>query len=406
METAQNYITKALRSTCVEVATLTKIPVAINPDKLWTEVQAGTQMAYEERSAVENAELGGDKNRITALTREVTTILVGGVEGYKNGTEPAITDIDPSSVNVGPAEVANHVHKQSQRAKSVLASMPGLRAQMWVALVAAIFLAMIAALGVSHPLMVKAMGENGDPASLGTLVWMVIGANAIALTLGAVNTLFFRAPVTRLSPWATALVGAAIFFIAARYVASAMNAEFLLMQDLPPWAQLTVRIIETVGIGVALICVELGAGRSLAFAWFRFQQVRTDPPRLLQLLEEITEWESLRAKVDAASHAVRPVSGLENLRTFGVMLITQAVDGSLAQHRETLRKYDAAIEQPWAGSALEHVDIEWLRGQVTACETARDELLKLAGMQPPPDAIAAAATAPSTPPSSPTAATV
>ena len=406
METAQNYIIAALRSTCNEVATLTKIPVAINPDKLWTEVQSATQIAHDEFKAAEQVEQSGDKNSITALTQETTTISVGSVEGYKNGTEPAITDIDPASVNIGPAEVANHNHKLNQRAKSLLACIPGLKAQMWVALVVAIFLASIAALGVIHPLMVKAMGANEDPASLGILVWMVIGANAVALTLGAVNTLFFRAQVARLSPWAAALVGAAIFFIAARYIASAMNAEFLLMQDLPAWAQLTVRIIEAVGIGVALICVELGAGRCLAFAWFRFQQVRTDPPRLRQLLEEITEWQRLRAKVDAKSQAVKPAKELENLRTFAVMLITQAVEGGLAPHRETLRKFDSAIAQAWTGSTLEHVDIDWLRGQVEACESARDALLKLAGVQPPPDANAADATAPSTPPSSPTAATV
>lgn len=396
MNSPRDLVTHALANVVTEISNLTKIPVEINPEKTLSEVKLAAQSALDGQKQSDADEIAATRGRITELTREITTIEVAPVDQYKDGGTAVISCIDGSKVNIGPAEVASHLHQQAQRVKGITFAMNGMRAEAIFALCTGLFLAFVGALGVIQPMMMKAMGDNGDPANLGTVVWVVIVASAIALTIGAVNVTFFRPVTTRLAPWKAILVGVAIFFLAGRYVASAMNADFMLMQDMPPPVQIAIRILESMGIAVALICVELGSGRCFAFFWLRFQQTRTDSPRLEQLQQEIQEWSRLRAKDDARiQNAAQPIK-VEDLERQAALIVTETIDAGLAPHREVLRRDSKAIDQPWAGSAHEHIDVAWLTRQVAACESARDTFLRIAGLQPP-----GASTSPVTSPTPP-----
>lgn len=384
----REVVTPALANVTNETTNLTKIPVAINSGKIWTEVKLAAESALDGQKRSEADQIAADRGRITELTREITSLEVAGIDFYKDGAVPAIKTVAAYEVNTGPAEVASHFHKQSQSAKGVLAAMPGMRTEALFGFAAGFLLVLVGAIGVMQPLLTKAMGDNGELGTLGPVVWAVIVASAVALTIGAVNVTFFRQVTSRLAPWKTALVGLAIFFLTGRYVTSAMNADFLLMQALSSEVQTAIRVFEAIGIAIALVCVELGAGRCFAFFWLRFQQTRTDPPRLEQVLREIVEWSRLRAIDDGrARNAAQPIQ-ISDLYKQATSIVSEAIDGGLMPHRDILRRHNLAIEQPWAGSALEHIDIDWLQAQILACELARDELLRLAGMEPPSHATA------------------
>lgn len=395
MHSLRELVTPELTALTSAISNLTKIPVAINPGKTWAEVKLAAESALNSHRRFEADQIAADRGRITELTREITSLEVASIDLYKDGAVPVIKTVDASTVNTGPVEVANHLHKQAQSAKGVLAAISGMRTEALFGLSAGFFLVLVGAIGVMQPLITKAMGDNGDPSTLGAVVWAVIVASAVALTIGAVNVTFFRQVTNRLAPWKAVLVGLAIFFLTGRYVASAMNADFLLMQDLPSQVQTAIRIMEAIGIAIALVCVELGAGRCFAFFWLRFQQTRTNPPRLEQLLREIAEWSRLRAAEDGrARNAAQPIQ-ISDLYKQAAGVVSEAIDSGLMPHRDILRRHNLAIEQPWAGSALEHVDIDWLQAQILACELARDELLRLAGMEPTSPAMVTPAPHPS-----------
>lgn len=360
---------------------LTAIPLPITPKSVWESTKHAIGMGFStQKRALEEAFADG-KNRITQLTGELCTIKISELADVKKTDACAITTQDASVVNKGPTEVANHIQAIGQRAKTLLAGYVGMLKAAKIALCVAVALILISVLGVVHPLMKEAMGANTAASELGAMVWAVIFSTALALTLGLANVTFFRAPAVRISPLGSFIVGVAFFFLLARYIAAAIGADFMLMETLPSEASMTIRVLNAVGVGVALVCVEMGAGRALAFAWRRYQQ-SGDRPRLQQILLEIEEWVQLRSKCDAQGRAAKEALEITDLYKLAVLSIVKTINAGLATHHEVLRQHDMHVTQPWTGSTLENLDIAWLKGQVELCEQARNALLNLAGLDP------------------------
>lgn len=377
----EQFVANATAELSNNAQNLTTIPLPITPKSVWESTKHAIGMGFSTQKRAQEESLADGKNRITQLTGELCTVKISDLAEVKKTDACAITTQDASVVNKGPTEVANHIQAIGQRAKTLLAGYVGMLREAKIALWVAFGLIVISALGVVHPLMIEAMGANTAASELGAMVWAVIISTAIALTVGVANVTFFRASAVRISPLGALVVGVAFFFLLARYVAAAIGADFMLMDALPAEASMTIRILKAVGVGVALICVEMGAGRALAFAWRRYQQ-SGDRPRLQQILLEIEEWVQLRSKCDAQSRAVKETLDIVDLYKLAVLNIVKTINTGLAVHHEVLRQHDMHVTQPWTGSTLENLDIAWLKGQVELCEQARNALLNLAGLDP------------------------
>ena len=391
-------VTRAIGEAISTTVNFTTIPLAINPGAMWEKLKQSVDN-FRERIRLEvGSKTATAKNKITQLTRELTTFQVADINRYRCGSEPATQPAtDFTTTNNGPMEVANHIHKNSARAKAIVAALPGMWREAILAILCAIVLIVIGALGVSHPLMVQAMGANGEPSGISPLVWMVIASTALALMSGAINVTFFRSSAARVAPWHAVLVVIAFMFLTARYISSAMNSDFMLMQDMPPTAQFIIRILEAVGVGVALIAVEMGAGRALAFFWMRYQKTHNQR-RMEQIIHDTELWDQLRAEWDEENRQGQIEPKQSDLHKTAAMVISEHIDSGLQQHRDLLRRHAVSISQPWTGSPLEHVDIDWLQKQVTDCELARDALLILAGLVPPPPTMPTLPPVPPAPP--------
>jgi len=372
------------KSTNAMAESLTKIPLPINPSATLEGVKHAVNENVEDLKLANESDAAVAKGRVTQLAQSLTSLVVADLNDYKKGDSNAITPTSSPPSTTTPYETGLKLNgESSQRAKTILAALPGMMREGYIALVIAFLLIVIGAIGVIQPLMTAAMGANGDPSSMAASVWAVVIATAIALTIGAVNVTFFRAVAARFSPWSAAFVGIAIAILAARYVSAEMSADFMLMQDLPTWAQMTIRVTKPVGVGVALICIEMAAGKAMAFFWARLQ-TRTDRPRLEEIVRDIAEWNRLRAEHEGKDRSSHIAIKLEDLYKTAVLIIAETVDRELEPHRKILHQIAAHLDQPFAGTELEHVDADWLDSQVRLCEQARDELLRLAGLNPPP----------------------
>lgn len=373
---------EAIAQPLKHAADLSKLPLAINPATTLTALDTGIAPLGERLRQRASLAAQALKMRVACRTDALATVQLAAPSAYRLGA-PASEPIDPDPIKQGPTEVAAHLSAQQARARDLLALLPGLRREGALALGLGLLLLAISVFGVAQPLLVKALGENGSWQTLGPLTWALILGGSLALAVGAVNLTFFRARTARLRAWPGWLVMLALGLLAARYIASAMNADFLLMLDLPQAAQTAIRLIEAIGLGLSLLLVELGAGHALALAWLRWQQAH-DERMLRELLGETEAWMAERAELARSLEAAGQPPDPQALREQAVQLLVAAVDDALTPHRETLRRADACIDLCWAGSTLEHLDVAWLRTQLAACERARDELLRLAS--PPADA--------------------
>ena len=238
----------------------------------------------------------------------------------------------------------------------------------------------IGALGVLYPLMIQQMGENGDASQFTWMVWAVLISTALALTCGAVNVTFFRATIARMAPWATALIVVALFLLVGRYIASAIAADFLLIESLPIWANTTLRLLKACGEGIALVLIEMGAGRALAFAWIRVQQIG-EKTQVSDLLSVIVRWEAATVKANAVQHSVISIN---DMKKSIALKVVQGVDSELDVHRKDIHESELQANIPSVGSRLDMIDIKWLRHTVEACESACQDLLIRCGVKQPP----------------------
>ena len=385
--------------TVATVSSLTKIPLPLNPVATLEAVKHAVNEHFEDLKQANESAAAAAKGQVTQLTQSLTSLEVADLNSYKKGEANAVTPVAPPASTTTPYEIGVYLNGQSQRAKTIIAALPGLMREGYIALSIGILLIIVGAMGVIQPLMTSAMGANGDPSSMASSVWAVIIATAIALTIGAVNVTFFRNVAARFSPWSAIFIGLAIAILAARYVSAEISADFMLMQDLPAWAAITIRVFKAVGVGVALICIEMAAGKALAFFWARMQ-TRTDRPRLDEIVRDIFEWNRLRAEYDEKNRSSRSAIKLEDLYKTAALIVAETVDNGLEPHRKILRQISAHVDQPFAGSELEHVDFDWLDGQVSLCEQACNDFLRFAGLNPPPTS-PYPATPPPIPPASP-----
>jgi hypothetical protein len=380
----RDTVTTWAQPTNAMAESLTKIPLPINPAATLESLKHAVNENFDDLKQANESAAAVAKGQVTQLAQSLTSLAVADLNSYKKGESNAVSPTNPPPSSMTIYEIGMLLNGGLlQRAKTIIAALPGLMREGYIALGIGILLILIGAMGVIQPLMTSAMGANGDPSSMAASVWAVIIATAIALTIGAVNVTFFRSVATRFSPWSAIFVGLAIAILAARYVSAEMSADFMLMQDLPPWAQMTIRVTKAVGVGVALICIEMAAGKAVAFFWARLQ-TRTDRPRLEEIVRDITEWNRLRAEHEGKDRSSRSAIKLDDLYKTAALIVAETVDNGLEPHRKILRQIVAHVDQPFAGSELEHVDADWLDSQVRLCEQARDDLLRLAGLNPPP----------------------
>jgi hypothetical protein len=377
----QSIVANALGSSIEpRVSSRSIIPLPIQAAVVYAEMEAAIEACLPQVQFDVDTDLAEVRSAITALTEGLVGEGVNTLEDYRNGMPTLSATSNVDWVKSTPESVSQHIHAGLQNAKNILSAMPGLLSEAWVSLVLAGLMMLVAAGGVIHPLLVSAMGANGEPGAIGAMVWASIIGAAFALTLGAINLNFMRQRSLRIAPMPKWLLGAAVAIIGARYVASAIGADFLLVQSLPSWAQTLVQLITALGAGVALLVVELGAGRALALAWLRFRQVHGDRALLQQRVADAKEWDNLRLQWDRAHRRSLLASDRSLLIKVGAVLLAAAIDRGLAVHQETLRRFDAHKNQPFAASLLDTLDINWIRQQVVQCETARDELLRLSGL--------------------------
>ena len=386
------YVIQWLTTLLATVVGLTKIPIPINAAATWEAIKLAVAENYDDLKAAAEAAAASAKNRISQLTDELTAILVADVNSYRNGLANAITPSTQTTHNATSRDVARWVHDQAQRCKTLIAAIPGLIREGWIAFAVGTALIFVSAFGVMHPIIKDFLGANGEVSALTAGAWAVIFSTAIALTVGAITVIFSRNAAVRLSPWAGVFIAAALFFLVGRYVAASMSSDFLLMKSLPMWTETAIRIGLALGTAAALICVELGAGRALAFFWIRYQ-TKTDLPRLQEILRDVTEWNRLRAEFDEQSRTANRTLNVDDLCKAGARVVAESIDENLATHNALIREMDGSVTQPYTGSEVEYRDRDYLVSQVKLCENARDELLRLAGLNPP--------TAPATPTTSP-----
>jgi len=357
------------------------IPLPISAQAVWGSVKHTIGTYFTDfKMAIEVATVSA-KEKISRLTGELTGIQVTDVNSYRDGAS-GVTSIDATKSLATQSTVVDHINELAQRTKSLLAAAPGMMREMIIAIAVAIVLTAISAAGVILPLLIGEMGANKSLGDIEPIAMAIIISAGLAFSTAAINLTFFKGKTMRLAPWFGWVIGFALVVLTGRYISSAAGADYFLMETLPrPWPMI-IRIISVVGIGIALICVEIGSGRALAFAWVRITQ-RGDLVRLREIESDIDTWHAARIEWEAQSRNQGAAIRIDDLCRTGAQMIVGAIDEHLEEHRNSIREYDGHVDQPWVGSKLEHLDMHWLKTQVSACESARDELLRLAGLNAP-----------------------
>jgi hypothetical protein len=378
------------------VADLSSIPVPVDPESEFSRLKQTVIDRIGDLNSIAIATISTMRHKVLVLTAEVTQVDVVDLAAYRNGAHVTFV-IDPKTVSQKPTDVLEHVSGVFQRSKALIASAKSANRDLAVTLIFFFLLFAIGVAGVVFPLMQQAMGTDKAPSDLVAMVWFTIIGSAISLLAGSASITFFQGRLQRLKPWLNMLVVAALLFILGRYIGVNLIQDFELFDSLSPAWQKAIRLLSNIGAAVALFCVEFGAGRCLAYAWMR-QSQKGDLPVLQEIIGQIDAWHIARLALQQAESSSTQAINITDVTKASARILADEVDKHLQPHHDIVGEVAREKDIGFVGSKRDLSDVDYLRTQLILCTDARDELLRLAGLTPPPSGSAPAPKPPAVPP--------
>jgi hypothetical protein len=379
-ESTADKVAECLSPRLDRVTSLGTIPVAIDPEAEYAGIRHDLETRKDEFQAEADQKTQDALNNINAISAKQLQLEITPLNEYKRG-HPVYTTIKKAPSEIAD-DVVNHMMVNQTRLQTLLNAFATLQIQMRLAIFAAIFLACVVIPGFAMPMLQEAAKSLDLKLTelSGIVLTTVISASIAMISASAVLRFLRGGPHSYMTPW---LIMIAFGFLIFRAIGLQMGANLELFDSYPSWVRTTILTLTDIGAGIAIIVVEYGAGCALAFAWIRHEQ-RGDLQTIRELLNDTNDWQQARAEHQMADRVKNTALSIDNLCKTGTQIIADAITKSLVHHHKTIEKVDSRISQPPTGADIEKRDIVWLRKQVGTCEISRDQLLRLAGLQPAP----------------------